>query len=247
MSDFRARNLVLLAVCLLLGGTARPQAVHADPQAGVEQIAVHLSEMNERRRIALTSYESQRVMTVTYQGPLSQGEASETVSMRFDAPSAKQFDVTAASGAQIIRDSVFQRALTAEQAAAGESARQASELNLKNYTMLLVAREKLPAGDCLILEVAPKVPTEFTYTGRVWVQETDFAVVRIQGKPVINPSPWISDGEFTTDFVKIGDFYFPQKTVSTSTLPLGLHARLTIQYGPYRILSATPLRLRDPI
>lgn len=243
MSDLRARSLVLFAVGLLASGVARPQVVHADPQLGVEQIATRLSAMNERRKVALASYESQRVMTVTYQGQLSQGEASETVSMRFNAPSSKQFTVISASGAQIIRDNVFQRALTAEQAAAGESAQQASALNLKNYTMLLVGREKLPAGDCLILEVSPKVASEFTYTGKVWVQGTDFAVVRIQGKPAINPSPWISEGEFTTDFQKIDDFYFPHRTVSTSTLPLGLHARLTIEYGSYRILSATPMRL----
>lgn len=247
MSDLRAQSFVLFAVGILAVGAARPQVIHADPQLGVEQIAVRLSAMNERRKVALTSYENQRVMTVTYQGGLSQGEASETVSMRFNAPSSKQFTVISASGPQIIRDNVFQTVLTAEGAAEEEDARQASALNLKNYTMLLVGREKLPAGDCLILEVAPKVASEFTYTGKVWVQGTDFAVVRIQGKPAVNPSPWISEGEFTMDFQKIGDFYFPQKTVSTSTLPLGVHARLTIQYGSYRILSATRVRLGDPL
>lgn len=93
-----------------------------------------------------------------------------------------------------------------------------------------------------MLNVAPKVASDFTYVGRVWVHATDFAVVRIQGKPAVNPSPWVSEGEFTTDFQKIGEFYFPQRTVSTSNLPLGLHARLIIQYGPYRILSVAPVR-----
>ena len=181
-------------------------------------------------------------MTVSYTGPLSQGEATETVRMTFTAPARKQFTVLSASGPQLIRDSVFQRALTAEQTAGTASAQQASALTPENYTMTWVGREHLPAGDCLVLQVTPRQATEFTYSGKVWIQTTDFAVVRIQGRPAMNPSPWITDGAFTTDFQKIGDFYLPQQTVSTSNLPLGMHARLTIQYGPYRILQATPLR-----
>lgn len=247
MSDLRARSLVLLAAGVLVSPAARPQIIRVDPQQGVEVIASRLAEMNERRKVALTNYESRRLMTVTYEGPLSQGEATETVLMTFTAPASKQFAILSATGAQLIRDIVFQRALTAEQAAAGEAAQQASALNLKNYKMLLVGREQLAGGNCFVLDVAPKVPSEFTYSGRVWVQAMDFAVARIQGQPAVNPSPWISGGEFTTDFQKVGDFYFPQRTVSTSNLPLGLRARLTIQYGPYRILRATPVYPTGPL
>ncbi len=232
-------------LCLLIPlalQKARPQLLPADRQSEVEQIAHRLAEMTEKRKAALTSYESRRVMTVTYQGALSQGEATETVAMTFTAPATKQFTILSATGAQIIRDSVFQRALTAEQTAAGAAAQKASALTLENYTMVLVGREQLPAGTCLVLDVTPKVASEFTYAGRVWVNMTDYAVVRIQGKPAVNPSPWITEGEFTTDFQKVGDFYFPLKTVSSSNLPLGLRAQLTIQYGSYHILGATPLR-----
>ena len=242
MSDLRLRSLGLITAGVLAINAARPQVVHEDPQLLVQKIAGRLSEMNQRRKAALTSYESRRLMTVTYQGPLSQGEATETVLMTFNASASKQFTILSASGAQAIRDAVFQRAIDAEKAATRDDAQQTSALNLKNYTMLLVGQEQLATGECFILDVAPRVASEFTYSGRVWVQATDFAVVRIQGKPSINPSPWISEGEFTTDFEKVGDFYFPQKTASTSNLPLGSHAQLTIQYGSYRVLSAAPVR-----
>ncbi len=180
-------------------------------------------------------------MTVTYEGPLSQGEATETVLMNFTAPATKQFSVLSSTGLKLIRDNVFQRALDAEQTASTEPAQRASALNTKNYTLKLMGVEQQPAGRCYVLDVVPNVPGDFTYVGRVWVQAIDFAVVRIQGRPSINPSQWTSDGEFATDFQKVGNFYFPQQTVSTSHLPLGMRARLTIQYGPYRILSALNL------
>ena len=161
--------------------------------------------------------------------------------MTFHAPASKQFTVLSTSGSQLLRESVFQRAMNAEQTASADSAQRASALNLDNYTMRLIGREGLPAGESYVLEVAPKISSEFTFSGRVWVQALDFAVVRIQGKPAVNPSPWISDGEFTTDFHKVGDFYFPERTVSTSNLPLGLHAQLTIRYESFHILQEFPV------
>ncbi|MGI4756002.1 MAG: hypothetical protein ACRYGF_04045 [Janthinobacterium lividum] len=139
MSKLRTGSLVLLAAGVLISNTACQEIGQVDSQPTVEQIAAHLGEMNEGRKAALTSYESRRTIKVTYESPFSQGEAAETVSMVFSAPASKQFTILSASGAQLIRDQVFQRALTAEQAAAGDAAQQASALNLKNYTMSLVA------------------------------------------------------------------------------------------------------------
>ena len=233
--------------CLLLTGILLPvhalraQSPRGNQALNITEISQRLTEMNARRRAALKQYESRRTMTVTYDGPLSQGEATEMVQMTFTAPATKQFTVMSATGLKLIRDNVFQRALDAEQTAASEEAQRASALNTENYNMQVVGVEQMPGGQCYVLDVAPKVPGDFTYVGRVWVQDNDFAVVRIKGRPSINPSQFVSDGEFTTDFQKVGTFYFPQQTVSTSLLPLGMRARLTIQYGPYRILSALSL------
>ena len=113
---FELRSCAATVACaLVFCGVAAPQTARPDQRMSVEQIASRLGEMNEARRVALRKDESRRVMTVTYQGPLGAGEAAETVLMTFTAPESKQFTVLSSSGAQVIRDSVFQRALTAEQ------------------------------------------------------------------------------------------------------------------------------------
>ena len=108
--------------------------------------------------------------------------------------------------------------------------------------MRLAGQERLDLGLCYVLDVRPKTTSAFAYRGRVWIQGTDFAVVKIDAQPAQDPSAWVSAGKFTTLFEKVGDFYFPKETVSSSQILMGGDAALTIKYGEYRILQADPLR-----
>jgi hypothetical protein len=75
MNKLRVRCLLLFVFGVFASHRVHPLIVPVEEQRGVERIAARLNEMNEKRKAALTSYESRRLMTVTYQGPLSQGEA----------------------------------------------------------------------------------------------------------------------------------------------------------------------------
>lgn len=220
---------------------AVPQGAHVSETLTVEQIASRLQEMNTRRDRALKSYQSRRVMTAAYNGGVTDGQATETVLMTFVAPSSKHFQVLSSSGPDLIRNAVFEREMDSEQAAASVSARRQAALTPADYTMRYAGEERLPIGNCYVLEVSPKIASEFAYEGKVWVHSTDFAVVRIEGRPVQNPSFWIAQGEFTTQFEKVSDFYLPLKTVSSSQLRFGGTATFSIAFGPYRILSADPV------
>ena len=232
-----------LCIALMAGG----QSVSVDgTHLTAEQIAGHLEAMNGRRDAALKSYESRRVMTLMYKGLLTNKRASETVLMTFTAPGTKDFKSLSESGSRLLRDNVFQREIDNEQAAAGADARLERALTPANYNLRLVGEAQLPQGDCYILEVSPKTRSRFGYSGRVWVQSTDFAVVRIQAQPSENPSFWVEDGQFTSTFEKIGNFWLPSQTVSTSHVRLGGDATFDIQFGPYRILDALPVSATVP-
>lgn len=202
----------------------------------VEQIAAAVQHTSDLRSGALHSYESRRVMTLSYKGRLADKLASETVQMTYTAPSSKQFVILSANGSPLLRDSVFQRAMDSEQEAAG---RTDTRMTPENYEMKLLGTERLPEGECYVLSVVPRHNNRFTYRGRIWIQSRDFAVVRIDAEPVETPSFWIKNGSFRTDYSKVGDFWFPARMVSNSHIRLGGEATLTIQYGPYHVLSAT--------
>jgi hypothetical protein len=44
-----------------------------------------------------------------------------------------------------------------------------------------------PDGCAYTLSVQPKIPSKFLYRGRIWVNEKDFAVCRIEAEPAQNP------------------------------------------------------------
>jgi hypothetical protein len=175
---------------------------------------------------------------MSYKGVLPDKQVSETVEMTFTAPATKRFEVLSASGSPFLRESVFQREIESEKEA---TAQGDVTVTPATYEMRLVGREHLPQGECYVLEVSPRVKNKFGFEGKIWVQSPDFAVVRVEAKPVENPSFWVRGGEFQTNYEKVSGFWFPQKMTSSSHVRLGGDATLTIQYGPYRIVSAEPL------
>ena len=237
---------VLLASAVLLTSASFGAAFGAAQGAGpntdaalaplpMEQIAARIQQYNGRRAAALRSYQSRRVMTLVYKGALTDKQASETVEMTYTAPSSKQFVILAANGSPLLRDSVFQRVMDSEQQAAF---RGDTSVTPANFDMKLLGVDNLPEGECYVLAVTPRHNNRFTFRGKVWVQGKDFAVIRIEAQPVEEPSFWVKNGAFRTDYSKVGDFWFPARTVSSSHIRLGGDATLTIQYGPYQILSA---------
>ena len=236
-------SLYLLQAGLLLcwvtvGAQTAP---HGPAPPTADEIALRVNQRNLEQAAALKAYVSRRVMTLTYKGILADKHASETVEMSYTEPATKRFTVLSSSGSALLRDSVFQREMTMEAAAATDAkAKQESAFTPANYALRLLGEEKLPEGDCYVLEVSPRTQSPYGYAGKVWVQSAEFAIVRIQARPVEDPSFWVRDGEFTSEFEKVGNFWLPRKTVSSSHIRLGGNATFSIEFGPYRVVNAEP-------
>ena len=219
----------------------RAQGVEKVVAPTAEVIASRLALMDARRAAALQSYEGRRLMTLTYKGLLTQKHASQAVLMTYKAPGIKSFTVVASTGSPLLRESVFAREIESEQEAVKPEVHHEAALTPANYTLQLLGEDHLAQGDCYVLSVAPKTKSKFAYEGKVWIQVPDYAVVRIQGRPAERPSFWVKDGSFTSEYMKVGDFWLPSETVSTSRVRLGGEASFAMHFGPYRILSAQPV------
>jgi hypothetical protein len=75
------------------------------------------------------------------------------------------------------------------------------------------------------------------YRGRIWINEQDFAVCRIEAEPAQNPSMWITKTQIHHRYQKLGDFWLPAENQSVSSLRLNGRATLTIKYLDYKINS----------
>ncbi len=115
-------------------------------------------------------------------------------------------------------------------------------LSPENYNVELAGEESMDGVRAWVLEVSPKVESKFTYRGRVWVSEDDYAMVRVVGEPAKSPSWWINHASFDWRYARRGEFWLPQRNVAVSHVRIGGEARLTIDYGSYEVVAARTVK-----
>jgi outer membrane lipoprotein-sorting protein len=256
MQHTRVRNQVVF-VLLLLGwnaaGVSQPFFPQG-PDAGsslssaqnapltAEQVARKLQGRNAQRASALKQFSGTRVYTLQYRGFPSDRDAEMVVTMTYNAPNSKVFNVVSQSGSKLISDRVFKKLLEGEQEAGNEENRRNTDLNSENYDFTSAGYENTPDGAEYVLNLLPKTKNKYLYRGKIWVDAKDFAVVRIEGEPAKNPSFWIKKTEVKHRYIKVNDFWLPAENRTESVIRLGGRAVLSIEYKDYKITSAAPVR-----
>ncbi len=243
------RLFLLAGAALLLGGFGAgtdpgplPPSITTAPLS-VEQVVSNLVRKDAERSQALRHYESTRTYRLAYRGFPGSRDAEMTVEATFDSPSTKNFRIISQKGSKLILDRVFKRLLESEKEAAEPEMHARTLLNRNNYDMSLVGFEP-PAADSpgksgqYVLEVYPKEKSKYVYHGKVWVDATDFAVTRIDAEPAQNPSFWTKKSEIHHQYMKVQNFWLPERNESVSYIRLGGRATLTIEYNNYRVVDS---------
>jgi len=211
----------------------------------VDDVVRNLQQKNAERASALEEFGGTRVYRMQYRGVPSDHDAEMVVSMTFHAPAAKQFSVISQTGSKFIVEHVFMKLLEGEQEAASDENRRHSALSTENYDFALAGYESSADGGRYILDLLPKTRNKFLCRGKIWVDDKDFAVVRIEGEPGKNPSFWIKKTEIAHRYVKVNDFWLPAENHTESVTRLGGRAILSIEYKDYKITRATALPVEN--
>ena len=206
-----------------------------------EQVVNNLVRRNLTRAQGLAGYQGTRTYRLEYQGFPGSRSAELVVDVRFESPGTKEFTIRSETGSKLLIDRVFKKLLQGEKEALTDENAKHTALNRDNYKFAQVGYESAPTGTLYVLSVEPRTKNKFLYRGRIWVDAEDFAVVRLQGEPVKNPSFWTKDTKIEETYVKVGDFWFPASNRSTSSIRLGGRAYLTIDYKDYRTTTVPPL------
>jgi hypothetical protein len=206
-----------------------------------EQVVENLVAMNLKRAQALHAYQGTRIYRVEYRGFPGTRSAEMVVEVKYQSPETKEFKIRSSSGSKLILDKVFKKLLQAESEATTTEMQKRTALNGDNYDFTLVGYESTPSGAMYVLIVDPKAKDKFLYRGRIWVDARDFAVVRLKAEPAKNPSFWTKNNEVEQVYMKVGHFWLPERNHSVSTIRLGGHAELTIEYHDYEVTSAAPV------
>jgi len=207
----------------------------------VSQVVERMIEKTAERTDALERYQGKRSYSLQYVGFPTNLHAEMSVDMDYQAPDTKQFTIVSESGNKWIISHIFKRLLDSEREALDQVNRQATSLTYQNYDFTLLSDQPQSDNCRYVLSVEPKLANKFLFRGRIWVDDTDFAVCRIEAEPAKNPSFWIKKTEIHHSYAKVGDFWLPTDNKSVSSIRLGGLATLVIKYQDYKIVQAHAL------
>ena len=232
------RNVLGLWICVLLGGphvtAAESNTKTIDPPLTASQVVSRMVEMNERRAEALRGYTSIRTYHLELHGILKL-HADMEVKMMYHYPGDKDFTILSASGSGYIRDHVLKRLIEVETESSHQGENRQVAITPENYDFELTGHEPDGKDGYYILKVTPRVNSKYLFKGRIWVEDQNFAIVRIEGQPAKAPSWWTTKVNFVAQYRRVGDFWLPALNKSVTSVRVFGRSLLTIQYKDYAL------------
>jgi outer membrane lipoprotein-sorting protein len=230
--------LPVLLACL----PASAQKAMPVPPLSANEVMAKVALMNQQRATALQSYSSQRTYHLVCRC-LVQKTADMTVRITYRSPDKKEFTVVSERGSGTIRDRVFKRLLEAEVESMQPQNQQRIEITDENYAFRLLKSPQTGANDMYVLQATPRHKNKFLFRGRIWVDANDFAVIRVEGEPAVNPSWWTPKTDFVRVYQRVGTFWLPESNESITKVRMFGTAVLTITYGEYKTTEAPGTKL----
>jgi hypothetical protein len=237
---FQRGRWPLLAVAgILLAGAIRPAQADSPGAQSLNAVEIvdRMQRQNEAQRAGLQHYQAVRHYSVEYQSSYAHIAAAMEVEVNYDKGAGKRFRILSQSGPKFLCEKVLKRAVDSEREASQDKGSTA--LTPANYRFELAGSESLDGRPAYILHVEPITASKFLYRGKVWVDATEFAVVKIEVEPAKNPSFWISRTLIRSTNMKTGEFWLPQQNRSETKVRIGGTAVFTIDYGSYQIVPET--------
>jgi outer membrane lipoprotein-sorting protein len=174
-----------------------------------DEIFAKLVKQNDLRSARLQEYSVVRTYSVT--NVTGKVHARKTVRMEYIAPDKKTFVTTSEEGSILVRHLVLNRLIESETSAATGKEHHDSSITPANYTFNVLGQEDLGGHHCYVVEAVPKREDKYLFQGKIWIDTSEFAIVRIAGHPAKKPSFWITRADFVRQYEKIGDFWLPAK------------------------------------
>ena len=175
------------------------------------------------------------VRTYKVKNDKDQTLAEEVVVMEYRAPKTKTFTATSGKGSGFIRRHVFQRLMQTEAKRARANKDPDSLITLENYTLEIIGKDRIGSSHCSVVHAIPKRKETDLFEGKIWIDEQDFAIVKITGRLAKSPSFWIKRVDFVRNYQKIDGFWLLSREEAVSVVRIYGKEALTIDYQDYTV------------
>jgi len=223
------RAFFILAIVLAAEAIASAQTGDSLPSA--QDVVAKMMQFDAQRQSQLTGYTAIR----RYVAVNKSRRAEMLVHVDCANDGAKQFSILSEEGSGSIRKHVFHKLLSEETEASRHGMRTGTRLIPDNYNFQMIGQEALDTGPAYLLSVVPKTHNKYLIDGKIWVDASDYSIVRIEGQPARNPSFWVRSVHFVHTYQKVGRFWFASSTHTTSEIRIFGDSELTIENSDYAL------------
>jgi outer membrane lipoprotein-sorting protein len=224
MTRVFSKTAIVIAALTLLTAT-RSWSGTRDSLPSAEDIVARMVRRDADRRAVFSGYTALR----QYEVANKYRHAEMLVRVDCTPDGTKEFSILREEGSQAIRNNVLQKMLQEETNASLTERREDTRITPANYSFELLGTEILDGRLAYILEITSKSKNKYLLHGRIWVDAAEYAITRIEGSPVQNPSFWTKSVHFVRTYEKVGNTWLAASTRSVADVRIFGTAEVSIK------------------
>ena len=221
--------LSTFVMVLVVGAVGAAQTSDALPTA--DDVVAKMIRLDDQRHAQLMGYTASR----HYLAVNKHRRAEMLVRVACASDGVKQFTILFEDGSHSIRKHVFYKMLNEEETASRRGTRESTRIIPANYDFHVIGQDAVDGHPAFVLSVTPKAQNKYLIDGKIWVDATDYSIVRIEGRPARNPSFWTRSVHFVHTYQKVGPFWLAASTDSVSEIRIFGTAELKIENSGYAL------------
>lgn len=224
-----SQSQIVTVVVALLAAVPPALTQPRDSLLSAQDIVNRMAERDVERHTSFSGYTVLRLYDVVNK----HRHAEMLVRVVCAADGGKQFSILHEEGSRAIRHHVFGKMLEEETKASHREARESTRILPRNYSFEMLGTGVVNGRLAYVLEIDPKTKSKYLIRGRIWVDATDYAIVRIEGSPARNPSFWTKSVHFVHTYQKVSDWWLAASTRSVTDVRIFGTAELSISDFDY--------------
>jgi hypothetical protein len=221
------KTALSIVLIMLSVGAAGAQPDDALPTA--DDVVAKMIQLDAQRQALLNGYTATR----HYVAVNKHRKAEMLVGVNCTGDGVKQFTILSEEGSHGIRKHVFYKMLREETEASRRNTRNTTRITPTNYGFQLTGDDVIDGRRAYVLQVTPREDNKYLIDGRIWVDATDYSIVRIEGRPARNPSFWTRSVHFVHTYQRVGPFWLAASTHSVSEIRIFGTGELMIENSGY--------------
>lgn len=225
--------LRILALAALAAPTLAMSQSAATPTR--EQIIQGIDAAVQKRLDAIPRYTVQEQYNI-YRNGSQIPSAQETIQTTYVRNIGKDYKHIAQSGSSILRSAVIDKVLASEKEINLPANREAALLTSKNYEFIpLPGTVEQNGKTCILVELHPNRKSQHLFSGKLWVDASDYSIVHIEGTPSESPSFFAGETTVSRDYANVSGYAMATHAEAHSHSFLFGTTLLTIDYTNYHI------------